>query len=200
VGMNGGYEMTQDDGGYDVKPLEKPAAAPTDGAAAGSAPAPAPVGVTTGGGGGAPKPGEPGFVPPVPIIEKADGTEEAPVDPDVEKNRGMAILAYICFIIPLLTAPKSKFARFHANQGLLSFVYWCVAIIGVVALTIIKDVAVDRLEKKFAVLYGFFTCLIYLVEPALLLAGLALMLYGIIQAANGEKKHLPLIGQITLIK
>ena len=35
---------------------------------------------------------------------------------------------------------------------------------------------------------------------AVLMAAVALSLYGMIQAANGEKKQLPLFGQITLIK
>ena len=40
---------------------------------------------------------------------------------DVEQNKVMAILAYfgILVLIPILAAKDSKFARFHANQGLL---------------------------------------------------------------------------------
>lgn len=39
---------------------------------------------------------------------------------DVEQNKVMAILAYfgILVLIPILAAKDSKFARFHANQGL----------------------------------------------------------------------------------
>ena len=43
------------------------------------------------------------------------------MDPaDIEANKPMAILSYIwfLFIVPLVAAPQSKFARFHANQGL----------------------------------------------------------------------------------
>lgn len=173
--------MTQDDGGYDIRPVEKP-------------PAPAPGNVPL-------KPGDPGWVPPVPIIEKGDdGTvtpDELP-DPDIEKNKGMAILAYIFFIIPLLAAPKSPFAKFHANQGLLAFMVWCAAIIGNIILW-----AIHTLMEKFMippVLSAFFSCIFFLLEPALLVGALALTIYGIIQAANGEKKPLPLIGQITLLK
>ena len=177
--------MTQDDGGYDVKPNEPPATPP---------PPPSNDPPAT------PKPGEPGWVPPVPVIEKAEAeAEEPPVDPDVEKNKGMAILAYICFIIPLIAAPSSKFARFHANQGLLVFIFWCVAILANIALYVIHNLMYLHLQD-IAVLYGFFTCAIYLAEPAFLVAALALTLYGIIQAANGEKKHLPIVGQLTLIK
>ncbi len=43
---------------------------------------------------------------------------------DVEKNKAMAILAYIIFFIPLLAAKESKFAMYHANQGLNLFLFW----------------------------------------------------------------------------
>ncbi len=33
----------------------------------------------------------------------------------------MAVLAYIIFLIPLLAAKDSKFARYHTNQGLVLF-------------------------------------------------------------------------------
>src|ERR1035437_3247453 len=73
-----------------------------------------------------PKPGEPGWVEPKVVVEKADEPVEGEPSPfdadDVEKNKAMAILGYIFFVIPLAAAPKSKFARFHANQGLLLFI------------------------------------------------------------------------------
>lgn len=42
---------------------------------------------------------------------------------DITDNKVMAVLAYIgiLFLIPLLAAPNSRFARFHANQGLVLF-------------------------------------------------------------------------------
>lgn len=49
----------------------------------------------------------------------------AEFDPqDVADNKVMAVLAYIgfLFLIPLLAAPQSKFARFHTNQGLVLFI------------------------------------------------------------------------------
>ena len=40
---------------------------------------------------------------------------------DISANKVYAILAYIGFLVlvPLIAVPKSKFARFHANQGLV---------------------------------------------------------------------------------
>ena len=42
---------------------------------------------------------------------------------DVEKNKVMAGLAYIIFFLPLIACPDSAFGRFHANQGLLLFIF-----------------------------------------------------------------------------
>ena len=43
---------------------------------------------------------------------------------DIAKNKVLALFAYIgiLFLIPLLAAPNSKFARFHTNQGLVLFI------------------------------------------------------------------------------
>ncbi|MCX6811465.1 MAG: hypothetical protein NT039_02110 [Candidatus Berkelbacteria bacterium] len=44
---------------------------------------------------------------------------------DIEKNKGMAVLSYIGILclIPLLAAKESKFAQFHAKQGLVLFLF-----------------------------------------------------------------------------
>src|SRR5665213_2505647 len=45
---------------------------------------------------------------------------------DVEANKIFAVLAYlgILFIIPLLMAKNSPFAKFHTNQGFILFLCW----------------------------------------------------------------------------
>ena len=175
--------MTQGDGGYDVKPVE---------------PAPAPPGAPSGGPSSKPKPGDPGWVPPVPIVEY-DTPEGIVEDPDVEKNKGMAILAYICFIIPLVAAPNSKYARYHANQGLLLFILLICVCVVVAFLQGGKFLAAFLL-KAIPILDWFFACGLTLLQPALLVGWIALMIVGIINAANGLKKPLPGIGHWTLIK
>ena len=50
----------------------------------------------------------------------ADTTEEFDAA-DIEKNKLMAVLAYIIFLIPLLAAKDSPFAKYHTNQGLVLF-------------------------------------------------------------------------------
>jgi uncharacterized membrane protein len=177
--------MTRDDGGYDVKPTEPSASPPPP-------PANGPP--------SAPKPGEPGWVPPVPVIEKAEAeAEEPPPDPDIEKHKGMAVLAYILFLIPLVAAPNSKYARYHANQGLLLFILLiCVCVI--VAILHGGMLLAAYLLSAIPILDWFFACGLTLLQPALLVGWIALMIMGIINAANGLKKPLPGIGHWILIK
>lgn len=89
------------------------------------------------------------------------------------KNITMAIIAYIAFFIPLLTDAKNDpFVKFHVKQGLVLFIGWVV--LGVIG--------------SFAWGLGPIISLLDL--------GLSiLMLIGILSAAKGEEKPLPLIGQ-----
>lgn len=102
------------------------------------------------------------------------------VDPeDVDKNRVFAILAYIIFFIPLLAARESRFAMYHANQGLILF-------LAALALNIVGTIVP---------VIGWFIIL-----PLGNLAVLACVVLGIINAAQGQLKQLPLIGRFQLIK
>jgi len=51
-------------------------------------------------------------------------TDTKVFDPDIESSRTIATLSYlwILFLVPLLLQRKSKFAQFHAKQGLVLFV------------------------------------------------------------------------------
>ena len=98
---------------------------------------------------------------------------------DIEKNRTMAILAYILFFLPMLAAPQSKFAMYHANQGLVLFL---------IAMAV-------NLVGSLISFVGWF-----IIIPLGNLAIIILAVLGIINAYNGEAKPLPLIGGINLIK
>jgi uncharacterized membrane protein len=97
---------------------------------------------------------------------------------DAEKNKGMAIVAYLIFFIPLLAARDSKFAMYHANQGLTLFL--CAVAANVVL--------------------GIIPILGWVLLPFANLFILILAIIGIVNAAGGRKKPLPLIGGITLLK
>lgn len=105
--------------------------------------------------------------------------QEAPAfDPaDIEKNKVMAVLAYIIFLIPLLAAKDSPFAKFHTNQGLILFL----AGIAVAILSVIPIIG----------------WIIGIVAP---IAITVLAVIGIIAAYKGEAKELPLIGKFKILK
>lgn len=95
------------------------------------------------------------------------------------------ILAYfgLLFIVPL-AAGKTQFSKFHANQGLVLFL---IELIGGIVLGI--GAAIPIIRIIFIIVGGIFE-----------LICLALAIYGIVVAANGEMKELPVIGGIKLIK
>ena len=109
------------------------------------------------------------------MVEMNEGVDPA----DAQQNKAMGILAYIgiLFLVPLLAAPTSRFAKYHANQGLTLFLVN-------VALGIL---AVVPILGWIAFILGT-------------LGTLALAIMGIINAVNGVMKPLPLIGQFTLLK
>jgi uncharacterized membrane protein len=117
-------------------------------------------------------------------------TNEVPQQPvetndakDVESNKAMAIIGYvlpILFFIPLVTdAKNSPFAKFHANQQLN---------------LLLAAIAVNVVGTIIPIL-GWFIIL-----PLGSLALIVIAIIGIINAAKGEKKALPLIGGFSLIK
>jgi len=98
---------------------------------------------------------------------------------DVEKNKMMAVLAYILFLIPLLAAKESPFAKFHTNQGLVLF-------IGGVIVSVLGSVVP---------FLGWFVIL-----PIGGILVTVLCVIGIINALKGEAKPLPIIGKIKILK
>ena len=115
----------------------------------------------------------------------ADSTAEFDGE-DIEKNKVFAVFAYLSWLvlIPILVAKDSKFARFHANQGLVLAIaeIVCLAVIGILRkLPIIGWV--------FGIVRGLFSlvCLIFVV-------------IGIVNAASGKAKDLPLVGAFRILK
>ena len=111
----------------------------------------------------------------------ADG--ETPDPADVDKNKVFAVLAYIgvLFLVPLLAAKESRFARYHTNQGVVLFLSAIICWIGGFILSLIPFVGCIAL-------------------PAVMIAVLAMMVMGIINAAGGKCQPLPVIGKFKLIK
>lgn len=96
---------------------------------------------------------------------------------DIEENKVMAVLAYIIFLVPLIAAKDSPFAKFHTNQGLVLFIGWIIC----------GAVNVIPVLGQIAWLIG-----------SVILTVLSII--GIINAAKGEGKELPIIGKFKILK
>ncbi len=105
--------------------------------------------------------------------DETEGFDKA----DIEKNKIMAVLAYIIFLIPLIAAKESPFARFHTNQGLL-------LVIAAVILSVIAAIPVIG----------------WIIAPVIGIAVTVLAVIGILNALNGKAKELPLIGKFRILK
>ncbi|MDD3920128.1 MAG: DUF4870 domain-containing protein, partial [Eubacteriales bacterium] len=109
---------------------------------------------------------------------------------DVQQNKAMAILAYFgpLVLIPLFAAKDSRFARFHANQGLVL----CIAEIAYGIIYSIISAILMAISWRLAFILTILS-LVYILFTVL-------AILGIINAANGKAKELPLIGKIRIIK
>lgn len=95
------------------------------------------------------------------------------------------ILSYIgILVIVSIAMGKSQFARFHANQGLVLLI---VEFVCSIVLSI--GMLIPGIRIIFLIIGGL-----------LWLPCLALAIYGIVTAANGEMKEIPVIGTVKLIK
>ncbi len=109
---------------------------------------------------------------------------------DINANKGMAILAYFgpLVFIPMFASKGSKFARYHSNQGLL-------LLIAAVAWGIVYGIINSIL---LAISWRLYT--ISSIIGLLSIVFFVLFVIGIINAANGRAKELPIIGKFKLLK
>lgn len=112
---------------------------------------------------------------------------------DVEKNKVFGIFAYlgILVLVPLLGAKDSLYAKFHANQGLILFIFNIILNAAGRTITFALKVA------TFGMMNNAINVLVSLATTAV---SLVFVIIGIINACSGEPKKLPIIGGFTLIK
>lgn len=91
---------------------------------------------------------------------------------DVEENRAITYLSYLgfLFLVPMLVKKDSKFAQFHAKQGLV--------------LTV-------------ACFIGSFLIPVFGLGLLVYLGVLILSIMGLLSVNNGEMKKLPLVGDLA---
>lgn len=109
---------------------------------------------------------------------------------DIAENRMAAALAYVglLVLVPLYTAKKSEFARYHARQGIV---------------LIIVSAAYSIANGMLAAAVLAVSWRLYFILRITRLMGLAfpvLAVTGIVNAVNGKAKELPVIGKIRLFR
>lgn len=122
---------------------------------------------------------------------------------DIEQNKAMGILSYFgpLVFIPIFASKNSKFARFHANQGLVLF-------IADVAYGIVQNILLAILRAVFPWNYNYgwiggrgfvYDAISTVLSLVWLIIGI-LAIIGIINAVKGRAKELPIIGKIKILK
>lgn len=100
-----------------------------------------------------------------------DQTQMAPDQKDIQENKIFAVLSYlgILVLVPLLAKKESRFAMFHAKQGLVLLIGWAIGWI-----------------LSF-VFIGFILDIILIIFS----------IWGLINAATGKMTKLPVIGDLA---
>lgn len=118
-------------------------------------------------------------------------TYEPDGDPHTLGIGAITMFSYypILFWIPLVAAKNSRFARYHASQGLN-------LLLASVAYLIVTGILTGI---AFAISFGFGTVLSMLLSLSSLVL-LVFIIMGIVHVCKGEMKPLPLIGGFQIIK
>lgn len=105
-----------------------------------------------------------------------DSTTADPMD--AEKNKLVALLSYLglLVIVPIIAAKESRFAMYHANQGVILLIVW-------VGLWFLSLIPIVNLITLIAWIFP-----------------VVLTVLGIINVLNGRMKPLPLLGHWQIIK
>lgn len=108
---------------------------------------------------------------------------------DVEDNKIISLFSYlgILFLIPMIAANQSKFAKFHVNQGIVLF---------------IADLVLGVLMRIFGWTFGLIGLgwIAAIVNSALGVVILVFVILGIVNAVQGKAKRLPVIGKFEIYK
>ncbi len=145
------------------------------------------------------------FCPACGAEVKDEPKAESYCENDIKDNKIFAFLSYIgpLFLVPVLAAPKSKYARFHANQGLVLFLAEIIIALPLKALDwlngfIFGNISLFRDWLSFVP--AVVGAVISLLGLAVGMLALVLAVIGIINAFQGKATELPFIGKIRILK
>lgn len=111
---------------------------------------------------------------------------------DVQSNKLMGVLSYlgILVLIPLLAGNKhSEYVKFHANQGLVLFILSCIV-------NLLSGNWVFGLHSLINFGGWWFGWIFNIVEVVLFVFAII----GIVYACRGDRRELPFIGQIHVLR
>ena len=138
---------------------------------------------------------------------------------DIELNNRLSLLAYLGilpWLVPMFLVKQSRFAKFHANQGLVLIILNVILGIITGALNGIASLigsGITALFFKMASSWGamflgtvgtvistIITIIAVILSVLLSIVVLFLTVVGIIYAVKGRAKELPLIGRFKILK
>ena len=113
---------------------------------------------------------------------------------DVQDNKVMAVLSYIGILclIPIFGAKDSKYAQYHASQGLTLCLF---NLAYTIVIAIIKGILLNVLPWTMLGVYSAISMILSLGY----IAFVVFAIMGIINAAQGRTKELPIIGKIDIL-
>ena len=121
---------------------------------------------------------------------------------DIKDHKAISVLSYFgpLFFVPLIATPNSKFARYHANQGLvlfvLEFVYGIFYSLLIEFFGVIFPMQITLGGYGRSIAYSVLVVLFGLVWIFLLV----ITILGIVNAAKGRAKELPIFGKFRFFK
>ena len=110
---------------------------------------------------------------------------------DINATKGLAWLSYfgIFFLIPMLVNKDSAYTKFHVNQGIMLFI-----------LEVAGGIVISILSVIFALMGAVGAIVGGLISVAFYILVFVLMIMGIVNAATGKTKSLPILGAAHFIK
>jgi len=127
---------------------------------------------------------------------------------EIEDGKVMAILAYILAPIPYFAEKKNKFVRYHAIQGMNVFI---VAVAYAIVAGFINNIMWSaKADHCFQSIYsgsiagctggwGMASTISWILGLGGVVIGV-IMIIGIVNAVNGNKKEVPILGKLKIIK
>ena len=143
-------------------------------------------------------------------MENQPNQAAGPEKKDIDSGKGMAILSYLTILalIPYFAEKNNKYVRFHAIQGMNLMLVWIAyVIINIIVSMIVGAATVSNCYSSY---YGYYSgsCAAGAGASVIVSAIFGIIgaligvvaIIGIVNAATGKMKEVPILGKIKLIK